>query len=506
MPSLSAEEAAVHHKPVEPQLSAAAAPHAPTPEPALKPAAGFAAKAGDLLLLSFSFAMAAGSYLYDEPWLSGVSLLDRTVTLKDLAFIFAGGALFSLCLWVAGIYHGSRGGTMKQLYTQIFLGSSLCTLVAALELLPHLHGEDLGRSLALFWIGSCVLLLLSRSARLLYLRLVKPRLRTTRNAIIVGSGPRAQQLAGSLALHDEFEYNLFGFVDSIAQPSADGAEIELFGALDQLEDIVMRHQIDDVFIALPMRSKYEEIQRTIAICEQAGVQSQYLADLFPTTVTKQRVAEGDGLDRVIMRMVHHDHRRHIKRAVDLFGSFFGLIALSPLFLLVALAIKLTSPGPVFFAQQRYGLNKRLFPMYKFRSMVPDAEVRQAALESQNESSGPVFKIAKDPRVTPIGAILRSSSIDELPQLLNVLLGQMSLVGPRPLPTRDVSRFSEASLMRRFSVKPGMTGLWQVSGRSNTTFSGWISLDLHYIDHWSLKLDTRILLRTVSVVMRRTGAS
>ena len=173
--------------------------------------------------------------------------------------------------------------------------------------------------------------------------------------------------------------------------------------------------------------------------------------------------------------------------------------------IVALAVKLTSPGPVLFKQPRYGYNRRRFPMYKFRTMVKDAEQRLKELEHLNEAAGPVFKIKKDPRLTSIGGFLRSTSIDELPQLFNVLLGHMSLVGPRPLPVRDVSRFSEATLMRRFSVLPGMTGLWQVSGRSSLGFNDWIALDLKYIDNWSLLEDLRILLITVPVVLRGRGA-
>jgi lipopolysaccharide/colanic/teichoic acid biosynthesis glycosyltransferase len=173
---------------------------------------------------------------------------------------------------------------------------------------------------------------------------------------------------------------------------------------------------------------------------------------------------------------------------------------------VALAIKLTSAGPIFFPGERYGYNRRRFRMLKFRTMVQNAEQLQHLYEDQNEAAGPIFKIREDPRITPIGKILRRTSIDELPQLLNVLLGDMSLVGPRPMSTRDVQRFAEAALMRRFSVRPGITCLWQVSGRSNLGFEDWIALDLRYIDHWSLGLDFRILAWTVPAVVKGTGAA
>jgi lipopolysaccharide/colanic/teichoic acid biosynthesis glycosyltransferase len=173
--------------------------------------------------------------------------------------------------------------------------------------------------------------------------------------------------------------------------------------------------------------------------------------------------------------------------------------------LAAIAIRATSEGPVFFAQQRYGYRRRKFRMFKFRSMVANAPDLLAELEGQNEAAGPIFKIRQDPRITPVGQLLRTTSIDELPQLWNVLIGDMSLVGPRPMTVRDVSLFSEATLMRRFSVKPGITGLWQVSGRSDASFDQWIKFDFSYIDDWSLGLDFRILARTVGVVLKRSGA-
>jgi lipopolysaccharide/colanic/teichoic acid biosynthesis glycosyltransferase len=179
--------------------------------------------------------------------------------------------------------------------------------------------------------------------------------------------------------------------------------------------------------------------------------------------------------------------------------------LSPLMLLAALAVKLTSAGAVIYAQERCGLNRQRFQMYKFRTMVRDADRLQASLESQNEATGPVFKIASDPRITPVGRFLRRTSIDELPQLFNVLRGHMSLVGPRPLPLRDVSRFNRTDDWRRFCVRPGITCLWQVNSRNSSDFDGWIELDLRYIDQWSLALDFLILMRTVPAVLRGTGA-
>ena len=182
----------------------------------------------------------------------------------------------------------------------------------------------------------------------------------------------------------------------------------------------------------------------------------------------------------------------------------GLVLLSPLFLAVAVAIKLGSPGPVLFRQKRAGADGRVFVCYMFRSMYEGAERHQAQLESLNEAAGPVFKIKDDPRVTQVGRFLRRWSIDELPQLVNVLKGEMSLVGPRPLPVRDFHRMEEAH-KRRLEAVPGMTGYWQISGRSNLSFEDMVRLDLHYIENWSLSFDVEIILRTIGAVLRREGA-
>jgi exopolysaccharide biosynthesis polyprenyl glycosylphosphotransferase len=195
-----------------------------------------------------------------------------------------------------------------------------------------------------------------------------------------------------------------------------------------------------------------------------------------------------------------------KRVLDIAVSFILLILLAPVFVIIALLIRLWSDGPVLFRQERVGLNKRRFLIFKFRTMVPNAEKILAELEGQNEVSGPVFKIREDPRITPIGKVLRRTSIDELPQLFNVLKGDMSLVGPRPLPVRDYEGFNEDWQRRRFSVRPGITCLWQISGRSSIPFEQWMRMDLQYMDEWSLWLDVKILAQTLSAVLKGSGAA
>jgi exopolysaccharide biosynthesis polyprenyl glycosylphosphotransferase len=196
----------------------------------------------------------------------------------------------------------------------------------------------------------------------------------------------------------------------------------------------------------------------------------------------------------------------VKRMLDCLFSTVLLVLFAPLLLIIGALVKLTSPGPVFFRQTRVGLNKRQFSIFKFRTMVANAEQLQDQLLSLNEMNGPVFKIKKDPRVTPLGRVLRKTSIDELPQLFNVLKGDMSLVGPRAMSLRDYQLFDQDWQRRRFSVKPGITCLWQIHGRNSVPFEKWMELDMQYIDTWSLWLDLKILARTVPAVLRGTGAA
>jgi len=324
-----------------------------------------------------------------------------------------------------------------------------------------------------------------------------------KRVIIVGSGLLAIRLYNRVAGSSCVE--VLGFVDTPDEVLLPAVQEHWLGPLDQLEHILMHAVVDEVLIALPVKSHYAAIQRTIDECERAGVESRYSPDVFVSRLARPCVESLDGEAAVAMKVVSDDYRVVIKRLIDIVAASIGLVVLAPLLLTIAMAIVMTSPGPVIFGQERYGWRKRRFIMYKFRTMVTDAEALQATLETRNEAEGPVFKLSDDPRVTPLGRILRKTSLDELPQLWNILRGEMSLIGPRPLPLRDVNRFSDAWLMRRFSVLPGLTGLWQVSGRSNLPFGEWMQLDLQYIDGWSLSLDLNILLRTIPAVLRGTGA-
>jgi exopolysaccharide biosynthesis polyprenyl glycosylphosphotransferase len=265
--------------------------------------------------------------------------------------------------------------------------------------------------------------------------------------------------------------------------------------------------VDEVALALPMKSLYLRASRIAAWCKEQGIIVRFLSNIFDL---RQAQLAGDGFDHdtVVTPYIHTFEGWPIvmKRALDIVISLASLALLSPLFLIVAALAKHDSPGPVFFCQERVGLNKRRFRMYKFRTMFDGAEKRQAELEARNELSGPVFKIKDDPRITPLGRFLRKTSIDELPQLINVLKGDMSLVGPRPMPVRDYERFDEDWQRRRFSVRPGITCLWQINGRSSLDFEKWMELDMRYIDRWSLWLDLSILAKTIPAVLKGSGAS
>jgi exopolysaccharide biosynthesis polyprenyl glycosylphosphotransferase len=279
------------------------------------------------------------------------------------------------------------------------------------------------------------------------------------------------------------------------------------GELQDLPLILCNEIIDEVFIALPIKSQYSQIESAITTLEEQGIPVHLLSDLFPHKLARSRAWEFEGTPLLSLHSAPSvTWKTEVKRLMDILASAALLILLFPLLLVAAVLIKLDSRGPVFFIQDRVGFNKRRFRMLKFRTMLRDAEARMKEIEHLNEKSGPIFKIRNDPRITRVGRWLRKTSIDELPQLVNVLLGDMSIVGPRPLAVRDALMMEEAWQKRRFSVKPGLTCLWQVSGRSNLSFEQWMELDLKYIDAWSLGLDGLIVLRTIPAILTARGAS
>jgi exopolysaccharide biosynthesis polyprenyl glycosylphosphotransferase len=424
------------------------------------------------------------------------------VTLKNavllLGFVIFWPVLFSF----AGLYDSRLVRDRREEAVTATVAVSLGSVAALLMPLFSNAGTFSPILVVCFWAAAVPTTLLSRQL----IRAATARATALQDVLIIGSGPRAYKLFRDIEGDVGCGYNMLGFVDSNDNVELDEIRDRLIGRLDELETILVATAVDEVLIALPVRSCYEQIEEVIQTCERIGVECKYLADMFENRVARPRYEPAGEVPVIALRMVQSDVRLMAKRLIDLVGATLGLVALAPLLLIIAGLIKMTSPGPVLFRQKRYGKNRRLFAMYKFRTMVAEAETLQITLEHLNEAQGPVFKIRDDPRVTWIGRFLRRTSLDEIPQLINVLRGEMSLVGPRPLPTRDVHRFTESSLMRRFSVLPGLTCLWQISGRSELGFDSWVALDLEYIDGWSLSLDFRILLRTLPAVIRGEGAS
>lgn len=273
-----------------------------------------------------------------------------------------------------------------------------------------------------------------------------------------------------------------------------------------LIDAIHRHNVGRVILAFS-RIELERVQKAIEACEVEGVEAWLSADFIRTSVARPTYENLGSRPMLVFRATPDlSWALMIKNVIDRLGAAAGLIVLSPLLLVIALLVKLSSPGAAIFFQRRAGIHGQPFTMLKFRTMTADAESKQAELMTKNEMSGPVFKVDNDPRITPIGRWLRRTSLDELPQLVNVLLGHMSLVGPRPLPLYEVANFQSASHRRRLSMKPGLTCLWQIRGRNNvSSFDEWVRMDLEYIDHWSLALDFRILLGTIPAVLLGSGA-
>jgi exopolysaccharide biosynthesis polyprenyl glycosylphosphotransferase len=336
-------------------------------------------------------------------------------------------------------------------------------------------------------------------------RLLRRAGHNTRNVLIAGSGPRAAYVEDVIASHAEWGLHVVAFIDGSLPKRGPAVQATRVLPLAAIEEVLADQVIDEVIVAVP-RSKLEEVVVVVDAATRAGVPITLLSDVFGDLLPAPRVKRFGALPALSFAPVHHPPAwLALKRAVDVLGAGALLVLAAPLIAAAALAIKATSRGPVFFHQVRCSLNGRVFRMPKLRTMDVDAEQRQAELAAHNEMDGPVFKIKRDPRVTPIGRFLRRYSLDELPQLWSVFRGDMSLVGPRPAIPSEVAAYRTAE-RRRLSMRPGLTCLWQVSGRNKIGFDDWVRLDLEYIDTWSLPRDFLILLRTLPAVLRGDGAS
>ncbi len=417
--------------------------------------------------------------------------------------------LWHLVLQLAGVYESKRLTSRRREIVGLLQAVAVASALA--YLLSPLLGIGLfgGPFPPVFFATTAGAIVVSRVLLRRFLAVLRQHGRNLRFALIVGTNRRALAFARDLEERVELGYRIAGFVDD---PGWEGArELErtgrLVGAIKDIPDLLRRGVVDEVFVFLPLRSYYEQGSVILGQCEEQGIPVTFPSSLFELKGAHVSADELGGGPVLTMACNGIDGWAAMtKRVIDVAFTAALLVVLAPVFALVAVLIKATSPGPVFFTQERVGLNKRRFRIIKFRTMVVDAEQRMRELEHLNEATGPVFKIKKDPRITPLGAVLRKTSIDELPQLVNVLKGDLSLVGPRPLPVRDYEGFDRDWHRRRFSVRPGITCLWQIGGRSNVSFERWMELDMQYIDTWSIWLDLKILLKTIPVVLRGTGAA
>jgi len=366
---------------------------------------------------------------------------------------------------------------------------------------------QVSRQAALAFAGAFFLALVAvRFGSMAARRWLRQRGRNLRFVVVVGTGPAAARAARSFTADAGYGLRLAGFLgDSASNGSAGGLPALVLGGIADLERIVRHTVVDEVVVADPEAS-VATITRLVDSCRTLGLRTHVVADFLPGIWRAVDAQDLHGDIVVSLTPFPHDvFGLTVKRAMDIAVATAALAALLPLFALIALLVRVDTRGPVFFTQWRIGLNGRRFRFTKFRSMQADAEARLRELMPHNEMDGPVFKMRQDPRITRVGRFLRRFSLDELPQLWSVLLGDMSLVGPRPLMPHEIAGH-DSWQRRRLSMRPGLTCLWQVSGRNHVDFDHWMRLDLEYIDRWSLGLDLRILARTVPAVLSGRGAS
>jgi exopolysaccharide biosynthesis polyprenyl glycosylphosphotransferase len=329
--------------------------------------------------------------------------------------------------------------------------------------------------------------------------------------LVVGAGPAGQKIMQYLYNHPRLGYRVVGFAD--LQPPAEELALATehrvvhppyLGHLGQVSEIVRSAQVDEVIVALPP-AHHDQVLDIVEQCRELDVAFSLVPDLFELALDRVQISEVAGLPLIGIKEGGITGWNYgIKRAMDIVIALTVLIAAAPVVLLIALAIKLDSPGPILFRQTRVGKGGRLFTLYKFRSMIHGAEVQQPVLQRAYGRSALLFKLRDDPRVTRVGRFLRRTSLDELPQFVNVLKGEMSVVGPRPPVPAEVAEYQDWHL-QRLMVTPGLTGLWQVNGRSDLSFDEMVRLDLYYAEHWSPWLDIKLMLRTVPVVLTGRGA-
>jgi len=475
-----------------------------------------AVKLFDLAVMVIAFALATVPALGVG---RTISLAGRTVTmaeffsmrvkLQNLIIFFGLLLLWHVLFSCFGLYASHRLSSRASECADVVKAAALgCLGLWGAAILFHIQMASV-QFVIVFFVMSTGTLVCSRLALRMVLAQARMHGRNLRNVIIVGTNRRATEFAEELQANPQLGYRVIGFADrpwnGIDQFRRTGHTLAC--DLEGLPAFLRTNVVDEVVIALPIRSLHADASKVAALCEVQGIILRVPTNIFDLKAARSGTEELEGHLSITHSMgVIEGWPVVMKRVLDFCLALTALFVVSPILLLVAALIKTTSPGPIFFTQKRIGQNKRRFTIYKFRSMAMDAETKMRELEHLNELSGPVFKIKHDPRITPVGRFLRQTSIDELPQLFNVLKGDMSLVGPRPMSVRDFELFSEDWHRRRFSVRPGITCLWQVNGRNSVPFEKWMELDMQYIDRWSLWLDFKILAKTIPAVLRGSGAA
>jgi len=359
--------------------------------------------------------------------------------------------------------------------------------------------------IVLFFFTSCLFLITERLFIVSFFRYARKKGYNYKNILIVGTGQRAENFIKLVHNHSEWGLHITGLID--ADKNMLGKDVsgeKVIGMLEDIPKILHEKVIDEVMFIVP-RLWLSIIEKSLLACEIEGVKTNIAADFFNMNIARSVSSEIEGMPLLSFQTTAGEEwQLLLKRLFDIIMALSGIILSLPIFVTLVVMIRFLSRGPAIFKQLRSGLNGRKFVMYKFRTMVEGAEARRGELEKFNSMNGPAFKMRNDPRVTRFGAFLRRSSLDELPQLFNVLKGEMSIVGPRPPLPSEIDKY-EVWQRRRLSMKPGLTCLWQANGRNNVDFEKWMKLDLEYIDGWSMGLDFKILLKTIPAVLFSKGA-
>jgi exopolysaccharide biosynthesis polyprenyl glycosylphosphotransferase len=468
----------------------------------------------DLTLVAAAFLAAYGVRDSLLPWIAPETFPTRLYPLSEyLPLLPIALAIWGALLLLSGRYRSHRTVPILDEAWAIIrvcaLGSAFFTLfLYAARIDERLLGDDrISRPwILLFALFSCVFLLTEKLGVRITSRWVRMRGFNFRTVLIVGTSQTALAIADSIQSHRYWGFRILGFI-------ANGSEIPpglprnwpILGEVADIPGIVENTVVDDVIFAVHRRD-LDRLEDLFLSLQEQGIRTRIALDLFPHTRAQVQIEDMDGMPLLSFATAPTSHLKLLaKRALDVAVAALLLLLGLPVVLMIAVAIKLTSGGSVLFRQTRCGLNGRSFTLYKFRTMVEDAEERRRELLHLNEMDGPVFKLRADPRVTSVGRFLRRFSLDELPQLWNVLRGDMSLVGPRPPIPEEVAKY-ERWQRRRLAMKPGMTGLWQISGRNELDFRRWMELDLEYIDSWTPLLDLKILVKTIPAVLSGRGAS